>query len=470
GGGDSLPATLSAAMTATSIVVEHVSKRTRERLLLEKGAGAGKRLSGPVQITLEDLQTSPSPDRMSLGEGGEDAGSAKSISPGATAAAGARFNRRKMCWEGFEEPDLTGFDTTDSESESLPRAPGSSRSRSRSRSPSLSPPRKGGGSRASMTVDERVKSEERGPASSSTLLQGLDVTAAASGAADDAASTGGGEGDALRPSGDGGGGLEIDDGKASPGEGEGTADVVVGSEEGDGGRHGEERGSDSPSAAAAVAPMQASADAAGERRGSTAASEVMVSPVPLAAEPAGLGRMRLGGVDEGEEGNGSSRGGGNAGRELPLSLSDSRHSGGDFSDDVSDWDRSLRSLTSPPPGSPDLLVEGAPDPSQVPLMRRLSTAMLMAPTALKGPDEGVDAVAGEPIGGGKVGCLRRPSFGPVLFTPAGLAEQAMATMISCREDTTAPPPAAGAPGLSPPSATEPPSRHASPRAAAQATE
>ncbi|CAM9241239.1 unnamed protein product, partial [Ectocarpus sp. 4 AP-2014] len=480
GGGDSLPATLSAAMTATSIAVEHVSKRTRERLLLEKGAGAGKRLSGPVQITLEDLQTAPSPDRISLGEGGEDAGSAKSISPGATAAAGARFNRRKMCWEastaGFEEPDLTGFDSTDSESESLPRTPGSSRSRSRSRSPSLSPPRKGG-SRASMTVDERVECEEceeRGPASSSASLQGLDVAAAAaSGAADDAAATGGGDGDALRPSGDGGGGVEIDDEKASSGEDGGAADVVVGSEEGGGGRRGEERGSDLPSAAAA-APVQALAGAAGERRGSSAASEVMVSPVLPPAEPAGLGRVRLGGVDDEEKGDGSSRGGGNAGRELPLSLSDSRHSGGDFSDDVSDWDRSLRSLTSPPPGSPDLLVEGAPDPSQVPLMRRLSTAMLMAPKALKGPDEGVDAVAGDPFGGGMVGCLRRPSFGPLLFTPAGLAEQAMATMISCPEDTTAPPPAAGAPGLSPPSAAaaaaEPSSRHASPRAAAQATE
>ncbi|CBJ48607.1 hypothetical protein Esi_0039_0072 [Ectocarpus siliculosus] len=481
GGGDSLPATLSAAMTATSIAVEHVRKRTRERLLLEKGAGAGKRLSGPVQITLEDLQTSPSPDRMSLGAGGEDAGSAKSISPGSTAAAGARFNRRKMCWEGFEEPDLTGFDTTDSESESLPRAPGSSRSRSRSRSPPLSPPRKGG-SRASMTVEERVDSEERGPASSSASLQGLDLAAAASGTADDAvATTGGGDCDTLRPSGDGGGGLEIDDEKASPGEDGGAADVadvVVGSEEGDGGRRGEERGSDSPAApsaaAAAAAAVQALAGAAGERRGSSVASEVMVSPVPAAAEPAGLGPMRIGGADEEEKGDGSSRGSGNAGREAPLSLSDSRHSGGDLSDDVSDWDRSLRSLTSPPPGSPDLLVEGAPDPSQVPLMRRLSTAMLMAPKALKGPDEGLDAVAGEPIGGGKAGCLIRPSFGPVLFTPAGLAEQAMATMISCPEDTTASPPAAGAPGLSPPSeaaAAEPSSsRHASPRAAAHATE
>lgn len=58
GGGDSLAATVKAAMTATTIAVEHVRKRTRERLLLEKGAGGAgkKRLSGPLQITLEDLQ------------------------------------------------------------------------------------------------------------------------------------------------------------------------------------------------------------------------------------------------------------------------------------------------------------------------------------------------------------------------------------------------------------------------------
>lgn len=56
GGGDSLAVTVKAAVTATTIAVEHVRKRTRERLL-EKGAGGGgKRLSGPVQITLEDLQ------------------------------------------------------------------------------------------------------------------------------------------------------------------------------------------------------------------------------------------------------------------------------------------------------------------------------------------------------------------------------------------------------------------------------
>lgn len=58
GGGESVPATLKAAVTATTIGLEHVRKCTRERLLQEKGkgAGAGKRLSGPVQITLQDLQ------------------------------------------------------------------------------------------------------------------------------------------------------------------------------------------------------------------------------------------------------------------------------------------------------------------------------------------------------------------------------------------------------------------------------
>lgn len=56
GGGASLPSTVKAAVTATSIAVEHVRMRTRERLLLEKGTSAGKRLSGPVQITLQDLQ------------------------------------------------------------------------------------------------------------------------------------------------------------------------------------------------------------------------------------------------------------------------------------------------------------------------------------------------------------------------------------------------------------------------------
>lgn len=321
-----------------------------------------------------------------------------------------------------------------------------------------------------MTIDEGVEGEERGPASSSASLQGLALTAAvASGAADDAVATGNGDGDALPPSADGSGGLEIGDERASPGEDGGAADVVVGSAEGDGGRRGEERGSDSPSAAPAPTPVQAVTGAAGERRGSSVASEVMVSPMPPPAEPVGLSPMGIGGVGDEEKGCGSSRSGGNAGGEPPLSLSDSRHSGGDFSDDVSDWDRSLRSLTSPPPGSPELLVEGAPDPSQLPLMRRLSTAMLIAPQALKGTEEAADTVTGEPNGGGRASCLRRPSFGPLLFTPAGLAEQARASITCCPEATTAT--STGAtPGLSSPSAAgEPSERHASPRAAVPLT-
>lgn len=55
-GGGSLQATVKAAATATSVAVEHLRKRSRNRLLMEKGGSSGKRLSGPLQITLEDLQ------------------------------------------------------------------------------------------------------------------------------------------------------------------------------------------------------------------------------------------------------------------------------------------------------------------------------------------------------------------------------------------------------------------------------
>lgn len=49
-------------------------------------------------------QASPPADNLSLGEGAEGAGFAKTPSPGAEAsAAGAHFNREKMCWEVREE-------------------------------------------------------------------------------------------------------------------------------------------------------------------------------------------------------------------------------------------------------------------------------------------------------------------------------------------------------------------------------
>ena len=56
----SIPATMRAAAAAAtavakSIAFEHVMRRSR-RMLTEKGSGPGKRLCGPVQITLEDLQ------------------------------------------------------------------------------------------------------------------------------------------------------------------------------------------------------------------------------------------------------------------------------------------------------------------------------------------------------------------------------------------------------------------------------
>lgn len=54
--GPSLLLTVRAAATATSLAVEHLRKRSRNRLLLEKGAGSVRRLSGPLQITLEDLK------------------------------------------------------------------------------------------------------------------------------------------------------------------------------------------------------------------------------------------------------------------------------------------------------------------------------------------------------------------------------------------------------------------------------
>lgn len=57
--GDALTNTIKAAAAATSLAVEHLRKRSRHRLLLEKGVSSnGRRLSGPLQITLEDLKVS----------------------------------------------------------------------------------------------------------------------------------------------------------------------------------------------------------------------------------------------------------------------------------------------------------------------------------------------------------------------------------------------------------------------------
>lgn len=55
-------------------------------------------------ILCRRAQASPPADRLSLDEGVEGAGFAKTPSPGAEAsAAGAHFNREKMCWEVREE-------------------------------------------------------------------------------------------------------------------------------------------------------------------------------------------------------------------------------------------------------------------------------------------------------------------------------------------------------------------------------
>lgn len=57
--GDALTNTIKAAAAATSLAVEHLRKRGRHRMLLEKGgSSSGRRLSGPVQITLDDLKVS----------------------------------------------------------------------------------------------------------------------------------------------------------------------------------------------------------------------------------------------------------------------------------------------------------------------------------------------------------------------------------------------------------------------------
>lgn len=53
---DAVTTTIRAAATATTLAVEHL-RRSRSRLLLEKGGmGGSRRLSGPLQITLDDLK------------------------------------------------------------------------------------------------------------------------------------------------------------------------------------------------------------------------------------------------------------------------------------------------------------------------------------------------------------------------------------------------------------------------------
>ncbi|CAM9287643.1 unnamed protein product, partial [Sphacelaria rigidula] len=125
--GDALTNTIKAAAAATSLAVEHLRKRSRHRLLLEKGVSSnGRRLSGPLQITLEDLKAPPGQPISMEGEGLKDVWAGKSPTSGAAAAAaaatGAHFNAEKMCWEGFEEPDLTGFDS-DSDSDDEQKGP-----------------------------------------------------------------------------------------------------------------------------------------------------------------------------------------------------------------------------------------------------------------------------------------------------------------------------------------------------------
>lgn len=56
---------------------------------------------GVLRVVLPSFcQASPSPERVSMGDGVDGAGAVKTPSPGTAAAAeGAHFNREKMCWE-----------------------------------------------------------------------------------------------------------------------------------------------------------------------------------------------------------------------------------------------------------------------------------------------------------------------------------------------------------------------------------
>eukprot|EP00752_Nemacystus_decipiens_P012274 g10880.t1 len=470
--------TLEAAVTATTIAVEHVRKRTRERLLQEKGAGGGgKRLSGPVQITLEDLQASPSPDRMSLGGGAEEGGGedSKSSSPVPT-AGGARFNRGKMCWEGFEEPDLTGFATTDSESESISRRSGSdqSRVRSRSRSRSRTP------SPFGATIAEVIEEGLSPPASpelrgSSSFAQPQPAAATATGPA--AAAAGALERSAASgvDGGSGGGDAERAAQSASR-EGDVRTDRVlmgraglgiVGAIDGDDGgmkrgglclgggplRGAEHRRPDvavpRPPASSLEAAQSPSAQLAGcdgkssiDRQTAAAAAQTPLPP-PASAPGTGDGaahqqhpstKDQSDSVEEAEPT--AAPGGGDSARRTPTSVADSSNS-----EDISDWDSGLR---SPTPGASSGVDGGgaaaaaaAAAKAPPPLISRVSSAVFAGSPALEsqGREDMMVCVQPDSAGGGGSGVAwaagghgRRPSSGPFLFKPVALTKEAMESM------------------------------------------
>ncbi|CAM9653623.1 unnamed protein product, partial [Scytosiphon promiscuus] len=467
GGGESVPATLKAAVTATTIGLEHVRKCTRERLLQEKGkgkgVGAGKRLSGPVQITLQDLEvTTPSQDKSSRGEGVQGTGNATSPSAAAAAQTGAgpRFNKDKMCWEGFEEPDLAGFATTDSESDS-PSHRGRSDSQHFPRSRSTSP---FGGPADSSVVEEGLD-EDRRRMTASPL--GLYLAAAASGAALESPRAGTVFSDEAV---DARGPVECDVGDGSPAGGEGGTDQsgeIFGFLETPALRAGVadegESWAEEPSGAVdglglaeqgpmgLVAPATFSAEPPQELQtggpGVPSAREtVMGSPQAVVPREQGVNdglraRMESWGVegDGGVEGSCDSGGGEEAERapaeEGPRSRTTSGSSRDSSSEEISDWDKNLN---SPVPGMFSH-VPGA-DAAQVPsLMSRMSSQ------ALKGdrdkdkdvsfcvPPSGTGSTGGRAsVGvwsassagagaGGRPSFGRTPSAGPVLFTPASMS-------------------------------------------------
>lgn len=370
-------------------------------------------------------------------------------------------------FQGFEEPDLAGFATTDSESES-PSRRDRSHSRRYSRSRSTSP---FGGATGSNVMDEGLD-EDRRRMTASPL--GLYLAAAASGAALDspregamgteddavvvAVAGGTGEcdvGDRRTPTGGekGGGAVDRNEATAFLETPAGGAEEDAGWAEGPGNGKSEDVGgpllAELRLASSATAPGMFSAEPAHEG----AVGGACVSPAGEMAvgspQPGFSGELR---VDEGlrprmESGGGGGDvdvevvgggAGGDVGRTptdgAPKSRSSRSRSssGASSSDEISDWDKNLNS-PSPVSFSEVLGANAVQMPS---LVYRMSSPALN----LKGGgdkdvtfcvQQGGDAggrtsmggawsVAGGHIGG-RPSYGRTPSAGPILFTPASMS-------------------------------------------------
>ena len=370
--------------------------------------------------------------------------------------------------QGFEEPDLTGFATTDSESESISRRSGGSdrsRGRSRSRSRSRTP------SPFGATIAEVIEEGLTPPASPQPRESSFFAAAAAAVAAgavaldksavsaadgvlsgkiegDGGAQTATGVGDgrtekALVEEADlgsvgaigggdggireiGGGGLG---GGLLPGVEQERADLTVPpppacssveaaaqSPSAALGRPGGNSSTDKQAPAAASASVSAPGTGDGGQQQQHPSvedhqSDAMAAEAEARAEPAG----------------------GNDARRTPTSVADSSNS-----DDVSDWDSGLR---SPTPGASSGADGGGPGggapAAPPPLISRVSSAVFAGSPALETPDREDMMVCVQPdtAGGGGSGVAwaagghgRKPSSGPFLFKPVALTKEAMVAM------------------------------------------